>query len=271
MGPNLQESGVVISAVAEGLTGEVDALQPRCLLWTLAAGNRQRGNFPAVPAAPGLDHISHNAQNPTPPTPPPGPLSLSASVSSPPLCVLFPSLFLPSPLCAFWRYTHTLSEACSSWPLLHRHFLCRLWRPKFGLINAAFFLFKKNSTINKKMKHHSFANTTTKHSSFKKFFHTKPTFLDVLVCIITLWFRRCPLNQNDAVLLEARGTRLFHQSNSRAIVGASFLLLYISRLDWQETYSGVAFAPVPLYEAVKGGWIQSFEERVQAGFLCSTR
>lgn len=55
---------------------------------------------------------------------PSSPHTLSASVCSLlPFCVLFPFPFLPSPLPAFWRYTHTLSRACSSWPLLLRHFL----------------------------------------------------------------------------------------------------------------------------------------------------
>lgn len=73
------------------------------------------------------------------------PHALSASVCSPlPFCALFPFLFLPSPLPVFWRYTHTLSGACSSWPLLLRHFLWRLWRPTFGPINTAFLPFSSN-------------------------------------------------------------------------------------------------------------------------------
>lgn len=93
---------------------------------------------------------SHFTQSRSP-TPCPGPLSLSLSASVCALIPLFlhsfpiPSPFLPSPLPAFWRYILTLSGACSSWPLLLRHFLCRLWRPEFGLINAVFLLFLKSN------------------------------------------------------------------------------------------------------------------------------
>lgn len=108
------------AAADEGLTREVDAPQPPRLFWTLAAGNQERRNFPAVRAAPGLDHISHNAQKLAPLTPP---LALTLSLHQSAHSFLFPFPFLSSPLPAFWRYTHTLSGACSSWPLLLRHFL----------------------------------------------------------------------------------------------------------------------------------------------------
>lgn len=144
-----QEFGVVYSAAAaagEGLTGEVDAPQPPRLLWALAAGKQERGNFPAVPAAPGLDRISHNAQKLAPLTHPSGPRALSLHQSAHSSLSAFfshsfsyPPLFLP-----FWRYTHTLSGACSSWPLPLRHILWRLWRPTFGPINAAFLPFSSN-------------------------------------------------------------------------------------------------------------------------------
>lgn len=142
-------SAAAAAAAGEGLTGEVDAPQPPRLLWARAAGKQERGwwwgggDFPAVRAAPELDRISHNAQKTgSPHTSFPQTASVCSLL---PFCVLFPIPFLPPPhpslLPAFWRYTHTLSGACSSWPLLLRHFLWRLCRPTFGPINAAFLPF----------------------------------------------------------------------------------------------------------------------------------
>lgn len=140
-------SSSTAAAADEGLTREVHGLQPWCLLGVLPAGSQGQGNFPAVWAAPGHDHISHNAQkhfHHLPPTPlRPFPLSLHVfSLLAPPSPSVFPLRFpflsLPSPLPAFWRYTHTMIEASSSWPLVLQHFLFRLWRLTLCPINAAF-------------------------------------------------------------------------------------------------------------------------------------
>lgn len=63
------------------------------------------------------------------------------------------------------------------------------------------------------------------------------------VHIIPLSSRHCPVTRNGAVLMRASGKGSFYQSNSRAVVNASHLLLYSPRLDWQETYRSAGFMP----------------------------
>lgn len=137
------------AAAVEGLTGEVDAPQPPRLLWARAAGKQERGWFWGGGGLPSCSsgsrtqsHFTQCTKKLAPLTPPSPRLHRSAHSS---LSAFFsPFLFSPphpSLLPAFWRYTHTLSGACSSWPLLLRHFLWRLCRPTFGPINAAFLPF----------------------------------------------------------------------------------------------------------------------------------
>lgn len=72
---------------------------------------------------------------------------------------------------------------------------------------------------------------------------------------ITLWSRHCPVNQTGTVLTRASGKRSFYQSNSRAIVSASHLLLYSPRLDWQETCRSAGFMPLQQSHSVKLGML----------------